>query len=224
MQIFSTQDIHMNGLRVLVYGMAGAGKTTLIKTLPNPIILSAESGLLSLAGTNLPYIPITSEKDVNDAYNYLTQDPQGQQFQSIALDSLSEIAEVILADQKKKTKDARQAYGAMQEIVADIIRKFRDVPNRNVYFSCKMGQTQDEMGRILYAPVVPGKSFSQQLAYYFDALFCLRVEKDQEGRPTRALMTSSDGIYQAKDRSGRLDQWEPCDLGAIINKINGGNQ
>ena len=56
--IQSTNTITANGLKVLVYGQAGAGKTTLIKTLPKPLILSAEGGLLSLRKENLPFIEI----------------------------------------------------------------------------------------------------------------------------------------------------------------------
>jgi len=40
----STSAIAATGVKILVYGQAGAGKTTLITTLPNPIILSAEGG------------------------------------------------------------------------------------------------------------------------------------------------------------------------------------
>lgn len=224
MQIFSTNNVHSNGVKILCYGQSGAGKTTLIRTLPNPIILSAESGLLSLAGSNLPYIPIKSVKDVYEAYDFLTKDPQGQQFQSIALDSISEIAEVILADEKARHKDARQAYGALQEQLSAIIRNFRDIPNRHVYFSAKLERSQDELGRILYYPSAPGNKLSQALPFFFDLVLALRVEKDTEGRPLRMLMCDSDGIYQAKNRGGLLDTWEPCDLGAIINKINGGGQ
>jgi len=34
-------------------------------------------------------------------------------------------------------------------------------------------------------------------------------------------MTQSDGLWQAKDRSGRLSAWEQPDLGQIIRKIGG---
>lgn len=47
----NTNDVSINGVKVLVYGQAGAGKTHLIRTLPHPVILSAEGGLLSLHGT-----------------------------------------------------------------------------------------------------------------------------------------------------------------------------
>ena len=38
----STADLSANGVKALVYGQAGAGKTTLAATMPHPIILSAE--------------------------------------------------------------------------------------------------------------------------------------------------------------------------------------
>ena len=41
-------------VKVLVYGASGAGKTTLIPSLPEPIVLSAEAGLLSIRGSNIP--------------------------------------------------------------------------------------------------------------------------------------------------------------------------
>ena len=37
----------------------------------------------------------------------------------------------------------------------------------------------------------------------------------------RALMTESDGLWQAKCRGFALDSWEEPDLGKIINKIRG---
>ena len=37
----TTKAYAQNGVKVLVYGQSGAGKTTLIKTAPKPIILSA---------------------------------------------------------------------------------------------------------------------------------------------------------------------------------------
>ncbi len=51
-----TGTLSSNGVKFIVYGPSRAGKATLIKSLPNPIILSAESGLLSIQDSNLPYI------------------------------------------------------------------------------------------------------------------------------------------------------------------------
>jgi len=220
--IKTTGSLAANGVKVLVYGQAGAGKTSLVKTLPNPIVLSAEGGLLSIQDADLPYIEISDMDTLKEAYTWLAESDEAKAYQSVALDSISEIAEVVLNAEKKATKDPRQAYGAMQEQMADIIRAFRDLPGRHVYMSAKLEKTQDEMGRVLYAPSMPGNKTGQALPYFFDEVLALRVEKDGEGVTQRALMCDSDGLWLAKDRSGKLEAWEAPDLGAIIAKIQGG--
>jgi phage nucleotide-binding protein len=217
----TTGSLSANGVKVLVYGQAGAGKTSLIKTLPSPIVLSAEGGLLSIQDADLPFIEITSMTELQEAYTWLTSSDEAKSYKSVALDSISEIAEVCLNTEKKATKDPRQAYGAMQEQMADIIRAFRDLPGRHVYMSAKLEKTQDEMGRVLYAPSMPGNKTGQALPYFFDEVLALRVEKDSDGATQRALMCDSDGLWLAKDRSGKLDAWEAPDLSAVFAKIGG---
>ena len=208
-------------IKLLVYGHSGSGKTSLIKTLPNPIILSAESGLLSIADAAIPYLEIDSIETLKEAYSWLTSSDEAKGFESVALDSISEIGEVCLSGEKKTSKDGRAAYGNMAETMGEIIRAFRDLPERHVYFSAKCEKSTDEAGRVLYAPSMPGSKVGQSLPYFFDEVLALRVEKDAEGVTQRALMCDSDGLWQAKSRSGKLDLWEAPDLGAIISKIRG---
>lgn len=214
----STKGASTHGVKMLVYGQAGAGKTTLVRTLPNPIILSAEGGLLSLADSDVPFIEIGSMDALREAYSFLMS-PEGQKFDSIALDSISEIAEVCLNAAKKTSKDGRAAYGEMSEQVTDFIRAFRDIPEKNIYFSAKLEKMNDEMGKILYSPSMPGNKTGQALPYHFDLVMALRLERGEDGKPVRALMCESDGLWQAKDRSGKLDAWEAPDLGEIIKKV-----
>jgi hypothetical protein len=68
---------------------------------------------------------------------------------------------------------------------------------------------------------MPGSKLAQQIPYLVDEVFALRVEKDSEGVVQRALMCHSDGLWTAKDRSGKLTAWEAPDLGEIIKKIGG---
>ena len=217
----STSNASSDGVKIIVYGMAGAGKTSLIPTLPNPIIISAESGLLSIQGSNIPYIDIDSYESLMEAYKFITTSEEAKGFDSIAIDSISEIGEVVLAHEKRVNKDGRAAYGEMAVQVMEIMRAFRDIKGKHIYFSAKCEKSQDETGRMLYAPSMPGSKLAQQIPYLVDEVFALRVEKDSEGNAQRALMCASDGLWQAKDRSGKLDAWEAPDLGAIIKKIGG---
>ncbi len=220
--IRSTKGLHASGVKMLCYAHAGAGKTSLIPTLPAPIVLSAEGGLLSIADAEVPYIEIGSMADLMEAYQWLTESADAKGFQSVALDSISEIAEVVLAEELKRNKDGRAAYGELNTVMAGMIRAFRDLPGKHVYFTAKCEKAIDETGKMLYAPSMPGKSLTQSLPYFFDLVMALRVEKDAEGQTHRMLMTDSDGTWQAKNRAaGNLEMWEAPDLGAIINKIGG---
>ena len=219
-QLKGTGSISAAGVKMLVYGQAGAGKTTLIKTLPHPVILSAEGGLLSLQDADLPYIEIRNVNDLEEAYKWVVSDAANG-FESVALDSISEIAEVILSSEKKNNKDPRAAYGAMQDKMSEIIRAFRDITNKHVYFTAKCEKAQDETGKILYSPSMPGNKTGQALPYFFDLVMALRVEKGEDGISQRALLGDSDGSWLAKDRSSKLSAWEAPDLGAIISKIGG---
>lgn len=222
MQLKSTQGIGAaNGVKVLVYGKAGRGKTTLCATCPNPVIFSAESGLLALSNYNLPYVEIRTIKDLTDAFEWAQSSAEAKQFQTLCLDSLSEIGEVVLANAKGQVKDPRQAYGELIDKMTMTIRGFRDLPGYHVYMSAKQEMVKDDAtGIALNSPGMPGSKLGQQLPYFFDEVFQLDIGKDPTTQQTyRFLRTQPDFQNDAKDRSGKLDAIEYPDLGAIINKI-----
>ncbi|MGJ7508705.1 ATP-binding protein [Variovorax sp. GT1P44] len=217
----STRDAATSqGIKLLVHGPAGAGKTRLAATAPGKaIIISAEAGLLSLRDVDIAVIEVTSIGDVHEAYAFLQSD-EGKVYDWVCIDSISEIAEVVLNTEKKATKDPRQAYGALAEQMTDLVRAFRDLPGRNVLMTAKQERIKDEQtGAVLYGPSAPGQRMSQALPYFFDEVFALRVEKDAEGNTTRWLQTGRDFTHEAKDRSGALEMFELPDLAAIAQKI-----
>lgn len=225
------------GIKVLCYAPAGIGKTVLVATAPRPILISAESGLLSLRRANLeklfgkdrpditydvPTIIVRSERDIQDAYVWMTQSKEALAFDTICIDSISEIAEVALAAGKVRNKDPRKAYGEMGDMLIPAIKAYRDLPGRNVYMSCKMESVKDELsGMMKWGPSMPGQKLGPQLPYLFDEVFRLGVGKDAQNKEFRFLQTQPDLQYDAKDRSGALDPMEYPHLGAIFAKIKG---
>lgn len=224
------------GIKVLVYGRAGVGKTVLGATAPAPIFLSAENGLLSLrkfiedrrASTgqmnfDIPVYTVNSVADLDRYYQFFKMgSPQAKQFKTIVVDSISEIGEQIVANAKRKTRDPRQAYGQLYDDVMDKFRDFRDLPGYNVYFIAKEEIVKAGVtGAVRYCPSFPGQALLPHTPYMFDETFNLNIFKDQEGKDFRALRTQPDWEYEAKDRSGRLDPFEFPDLTYIFNKIMG---
>lgn len=208
------------GVKIVVYGLAGTGKTTLCATCPNPIILSAESGLLALARWSLPAIEICTIEDLREVFQWCKSSPEARQnFQTICLDSVSEIAEIVLTNAKAKNKDGRAAYGDLIEEMSKVIKQFRDLSGYHVYMSAKQERIKDEnTGVMINQPMMPGNKLGQAVPYLPDEVFKL----DIEGTGTssyRLLRTQPDFLNTAKDRSGVLDPIEEPNLGKIINKI-----
>lgn len=231
--IFSSTaaPIEDQGVKILVYGPAGIGKTVLAATLPDEtIIVSAEGGLLSLQPANLirmfgasreiPVIKIKSGADFIEAYNFIATSAHAKHFGSVGIDSLSEIAEVVLTAELTVAKDPRQAYGAMQDTMAKYIRLFRDLPNRHVYMSAKRDREKDDKGVMLYGPSMPGKNLLQSVPHFFDEVFSLEMSTPAaDGSSYRFLRTRANIQFQAKDRSGALDEIEEPNLAKVISKI-----
>jgi len=225
--IQSTNTVGLtHGVKLLVYGLSGKGKTVLGASAPRPLFLSAENGLLSLRRYNLPFIKIDTLKSLRDAFDFC-ETPKATQFDTVILDSLSEIAEIALAEQKGKTKDGRKAYGEMADIVTQIVKDFRDLPRKHVVLICKQGYATDGQTGARYAqPSFPGKQLEENAPYWFDGVFQLETfPGEQPGQIVRALRTQPDQYTQAKDRSGALNVWENADpasgggLSAIFAKM-----
>ena len=221
-KIENTANLMNNqGIKCLVYGESGSGKTRLLSTAPRPIIFSAESGLLSLKKYQVAYHVINTYKDLEEAFLWATKSAEMKQFDTLALDSASEIAEVVLADLKTKNKDPRKAYGEVADTITEMFRAYRDLPQKNVVFLAKQERIIDTgTGMIYYGPMFPGKALPLQIPYFFDEMFQLCVFEDATSKQKqRALRTDKDFQNQAKDRSGCLDPWEPADLTHIFSKI-----
>lgn len=218
-----TGDVATNGIKTLVYAPSGAGKTTLCATAPNPLFLSVESGLLPIKKLNLPYIQIDTIAMLGAAYTYIaTRQDQGK-FWTICLDSVSDIAEQILANEMKNNKDPRKAYGEMAQQVMQILRDFRGLNGRHVVFTAKQSRFVDQStGLTLWGPMMPGQQLDQQLPYMFDEVFQIVVVKDPNnttGVDPRWIRTGRDNQHEAKDRSGVLAAWEQPNLSLIFEKI-----
>lgn len=221
--VFQLTELH--GVKIIVYGRPCTGKTRLCSTLPRPLILSAESGLLSLrrvikeTGQDLPAWIIKDMNDLQQAYDFIQKPEAKQHFDSICVDSITEVAEIVLQSELRKTKDGRKAYGALYTNVVQILRDFRNLPNFNVYFAAQEDTEKDNMQNIFRFPSFPGQRLSAASLYQFDENFRAYTGRDPEGKVFYALQTQGDEYVDAKDRSGKLDPIEYPDLGHIIRKI-----
>lgn len=235
MQFKSANDISQQWIKFLVYGHSGVGKTVLAATMPNVLLISAEAGTLSLKSSNLAKIygdsveytsdvPIVEVRTIDELLNvgkWLATSDEAKQFESVALDSISEIAEIYLRDNLKKVPDPRQAYGKMAQEVMGVIEAFKRLP-KHIYFAAKAERSKDNVtGMQLNGPAFPGQQLANDVPYQFDYVFKLDVGQNPETKENyRFLQTQPDNQNKAKSRGGNIEAMEYPHLGMIINKIH----
>lgn len=218
-------------IKMLVYGRSGVGKTMLAATCPGVKIVRAEPGLLSLSAANQKRVfGVARELDVAEIYTiedleelyqtFINNPPQGEE--TIFVDSLTSIAEKLVASGKLVFTDPRQAYGDMADKIIQMIWRFCDLPNRHVVFICKECEEGKSGGEAIYGPKVPGKALGPDLPYQFDEVLRLGIGIHPEHGQYRFFQTQLTLEFAAKDRSGALDAQEQPNLTNIIRKIQNG--
>ena len=237
MKIISTKGIGTNALKILVFGESGSGKTTLAGTIPGKtLIISSESGLLPLRNKEIDVIDlavddngqvIKKEKRVDrllDIYKFLLTDEAKVNYQTIFIDSLTEINQNFvekLQVEFPERRDSLVLYSELSKNMRSVVKMFRDLPNYNVIFTALAETEKDENSVRYTAPSLIGK-FATQLPAYFDEVFYLSIAKDEKtGESKRVLITEKTDRLMAKDRSSALDKFEKPDLSIIFNKIRG---
>ena len=117
----ASQIAKQSGVKALVYGPPGCGKTPMIKTAPSPVLCAVEHGLLSIRDAT--HIPVFEAYDVNtieEFFKWLFSSKEVNNFDTIGIDSVSRIAEIYLDYELDRNKDGRKAYGEMSRKVMAI--------------------------------------------------------------------------------------------------------
>jgi len=215
--------VEQQGAKLLVYGESGVGKTTLCQTAPGKtLVVSMESGLLSIKDApNLDAIEVKEAFEIEQIAELLEN--KTLDYDTVCLDSVTEMAEILLSQEKAKSKDPRRAYGEVIEVMIKTMRRFRDLPMHVVFIAKQSRERDESSGMFHYQPMMVGAKLPTQIPYFFDEVLVLRTfdDENEKGKTvtSRWLQTKIGQNYIAKDRSGKLEGFESPDLAAIINKL-----
>lgn len=232
LNIKSTKNVSSERFVSLIVGPSGIGKTSLVKTLPEPqeatLIISAESGLLCLQGTDFPVIEINPENpsdSLGEVFSYLTTDEAKSKYKYLFIDSLTEIGELILTELKndEKYQDPKMTlkmYSVYNDTMTKIIKAFRDLRPYSVIFTC-LNEFEKNGLEMVETFNIPGQSVKSDIKAWFDLVFSYKIFSSEGGDKHRMLVTDIAEAPLSKDRSGKLDPYEKADLSVIINKVLG---
>lgn len=217
MQIETTNQIdYSKNCRTLIFGPKGGGKTPLCATAPNPIILDIEGGTLSLADEEVKIIRNIPDVATAKRAVKLARD---KKFNTIAIDSLTKLAEQELNIEKKNYSDVRHVYGAMQDTIMDFVLKTLEIPV-NIIFVCREGYVETKAG-IRFVPDLPGRVLPKTIPYEFDYVLRLETFENENKEIISRLWCKPTPNCNTGDRSAKLNATEPPDLTALFLKAVG---
>ena len=228
--IKKTGEIATKRFVALVVGPSGIGKTSLVRTLPEPeeriLLISAESGLACLDGTNIDVIevnPNSPTDSLEEIYGFLGQDDVKKKYKYIFIDSLTEISQLVVAELKKdphfgQPKNALAMWGKYSELMTMIIKSYRDLSDYSVIFTCLDAIEKDGLDKI-ESFNIQGSGIKNSIKAWFDMVLFYKVYTDDQGEKHRKLVTDISEAPLSKDRTGKLEAYEEANLGAIINKV-----
>jgi hypothetical protein len=221
--------------KIALYGESSTGKTTQIAAIwallgedESMLILTAEHGLRSLRQAcpdmlDDPRVMVGECHSIADVKEGVAMASNGANgIAWCVVDSVSNIADRELRSRLEAAGDPRQAYGGMMSATLGVLWQLVDVAALGVLFIFQEVRNEVNEGTSkkpdmvnYYGPSVPSKGLQQSMPYVFDGV--LRIEMTPGG--DRQIRTAKTRTIMAKDRTGKLDTIEPCDLGAIIGKI-----
>lgn len=221
---------HRSGVKLLVYGPPGSAKTPICGSAPRPVLLSVENGTTSLRGQRFLVEHTREPAKIRDFFRWVRESKEASQFDTICIDSLTEIAEVFLSAELASRKDGRAAYGEMAKTVVGIVRELLELPTKHVYFIAKMDQKLMNAGGRRQA-YFPGNELNIFVPHAVDEIYYVdrqilfgRPELNGAQVPTYPVLcwqTFTDPLTHARSRTGTVDAFEPCQpgLARLFDKI-----
>lgn len=89
-----------DGVKFLIFGGSGTGKTSLLASMGRTIIISAEKGDLALNNAdNCESIQISNLIELRESYNYVIE--HRNEYDTVGIDSISDIGQMIVAELKR---------------------------------------------------------------------------------------------------------------------------
>ncbi len=230
-----TQD-YGTSVKMLVVGEPGAGKTRTTSCWPDPFILNADAGLMSVADRQTPNVTITDSKQIKEILDILQAGPSAVKAQlgipvkTVVIDTLDEVARMLVRERLKSERSEAmkiQDWGWLGDQLRVMVRAFRNL-DLNVIFNVHAKSQEDsETGRTFIKPGIQG-AMGDEIAGYVDVAVLLqarpivKVVKGENVREiSRFMQTYPDPMHGwIKDRSGRLPQEFPINFNDDYSRLD----
>jgi hypothetical protein len=170
-------------------------------------------------------------------YNEVAKNPeltQLTQYQILFVDSLTAAGRLCFtwAEQQPESftdrgrKDLRAIYGLHARSMLGWLNQLQHARGRNVVFVAVLERVTDDLNISTWQPQLEGNKTGRELPAIVDEIVTMTWVDFGDRKPVRAFVCTNPNPwgYPAKDRSGRLEQIEPPNLGVLLAKLTGPGQ
>jgi hypothetical protein len=118
-------------------------------------------------------------------------------------------------------KDLRAIYGLHARAMIGWLNQLQHARGRTVVFMAVLERNVDDFNIVTWQPQIEGSKTRRELPAIVDQIVTMNWIDFGDRKPVRAFVCTNPNPwgFPAKDRSGRLEQLEPPDLGALIDKL-----
>jgi len=211
------------GVKCIIYGPPGSGKTPLINTAPRPVLLVTEPGMLSMRNSTVPTFQAFSGKLIDDFFTWFFTSAESKNFDTIAIDSISQLADVYLQEALKgisksgQKKHGLAAYGEMATNALEHLNALYFTQHKHTYLVAKQ-EIISENGLTLKRPYFPGKQLPVEMPHKYDEILQLDIQNIPGYGQYKAFRCIGSIDCTARDRTGMLNEFEPPDFSALVKK------
>lgn len=202
------------GVKAVVYGPAGSGKTPIINTAPRPLLLACEPGLLSMRNSMVPTFQAFTAKLIDEFFEWFFKSTETKNFDTIAVDSGSHMAEVYLERAKQNNKHGLAAYGQMAEDSLEHLNGLYWMQQKHVYLIAKQEITDKGFKR----PYFPGRQLPIEMPHKYDQILNLDIHNIPGMGQYKAFRCWGTIDTLARDRTGMLNEFEEPNFGKLVQK------
>jgi hypothetical protein len=206
------------GVKAVVYGPAGTGKTPILNTAPRPLLLACEPGLLSMRGSKVPTYEAYEPKRIDEFFKWFFNSTETKNFDTLGIDSTSQMADIYLQDALKNNKHGLKAYGEMASSTMEHLRTLYYTRYKHTYLICKE-EIKDLDGQSMRRPYFPGQVLPIDVPHMYDLI--LRLAKTNvPGMQGEVLAFQCIGSYNilSRNRTGNLSQYEEPNFAKLVDK------
>ena len=209
---FRPQDHYV---RCTIYGWSWVWKTVFGGTAPKPIFASSEAWLLSVVSTLWyapDYVNITAIADLQELYKHLKET---KKYQTLVIDSLTEINEIIKTNMEKKLWRSLQIKERWEisRKIKEIIAWLKCLP-MHVIIICQEKIVNDEDSIAQIVPMLNGKN-ATEIAYMMDIVGYMYLDKEWH----RHITTHPSQKIVSKDRSWTIGHDAPLNFTDWVSAI-----